>query len=98
MQTSCVKRIHLVTDDGLHAKKAFYKVKIAFIHPLWMIANLSVLLRNVKFFILCTLGMPDHVNSHPPKKKESKCREHWCLSGCKNTNLSLASFIRYWNL
>ena len=34
MQTSCVKRIHLVIDDGLHAKKAFYKVKIAFIHPL----------------------------------------------------------------
>ena len=32
---SCVKRIHLVTDDGLFDRKAFYKVKIvSFIHPL----------------------------------------------------------------
>ena len=29
-QKSCVKRIHLVTDDGLYDRKAFYKVKIAF--------------------------------------------------------------------
>ena len=33
-QTSCVKRIKLVTDDGLYNRKAFYKVKIVFIHPL----------------------------------------------------------------
>ena len=33
-QKSCVKRIHLVTDDGLYDRKAFYKVKIVFIHPL----------------------------------------------------------------
>ena len=32
-QKSCVKRIHLVTDDGLYDRKAFYKVKIVFIHP-----------------------------------------------------------------
>ena len=34
-QNSCVKRIHLVTDDGLYARKTFYKVKIVFIHPLY---------------------------------------------------------------
>ena len=28
------KRIHFVTDDGLYHGKAFYKLKIAFIHPL----------------------------------------------------------------
>ena len=33
-QKSCVKRIHLVTDDVLYDQKAFYKVKIVFIHPL----------------------------------------------------------------
>ena len=27
---SCMKRIHLVTDDGLYYRKAFYKVKIVF--------------------------------------------------------------------
>ena len=26
-QKSCVKRIHLVTDDGLYNRKAFYDVK-----------------------------------------------------------------------
>ena len=33
-QKRCVKRIHLVTDDGLYDGNAFYKVKIVFIHPL----------------------------------------------------------------
>ena len=33
-QKSCVKRIYLVTDDGLYDRKAFYKVKIVFIHPI----------------------------------------------------------------
>ena len=33
-QKNCVKRIHLVTDDGLFDQKSFYKVKIVFIHPL----------------------------------------------------------------
>ena len=33
-QKSCIKRIHLVTDDGLYDRKAFYKVEIVFIHPL----------------------------------------------------------------
>ena len=32
-QKSWVKRIRLVTDDGLFHQKAFYKVKIVFIHP-----------------------------------------------------------------
>ena len=31
MQKSCVKLIHLVTDDGLYDWKAFYTVKIVFI-------------------------------------------------------------------
>ena len=29
-QKGCVKRIHLVTDDGLNDRKAFYTVKIVF--------------------------------------------------------------------
>ena len=29
-QEICVKRIHLVTDDGLYDQKAFYKAKIVF--------------------------------------------------------------------
>ena len=33
MQKTCVKRIHLVTDNDLYNQKAFYKVKMAFIHP-----------------------------------------------------------------
>ena len=33
-QKSCVKRIHVVTDDGLYDREAFYIVKIVFIHPL----------------------------------------------------------------
>ena len=31
-QKSCVKRIHLVTDDGLCNRKAFYTVKIVFFY------------------------------------------------------------------
>ena len=34
-QNSCVKHIHLIIDDGLYDRKAFYKVKIVFIHPLF---------------------------------------------------------------
>ena len=33
MQKTCVKRIHLVTDNDLYNQKAFYKVKMVFIHP-----------------------------------------------------------------
>ena len=33
-QKSFVKRIHLVTDDGLSDWNAFYTVKIVFLHPL----------------------------------------------------------------
>ena len=33
-QKSCVKHINLLTDDGLYNGKAFYTVKIVFIHPL----------------------------------------------------------------
>ena len=33
MQKKCTKRIHLVTDDGLFDRKAFYKVEIVFIRP-----------------------------------------------------------------
>ena len=42
-QKSCVKRIHLVTDDGLYNQKAFLKVKIVFIYPLWMMVDLSII-------------------------------------------------------
>ena len=47
-QESCVNLIHLVTDDGLYDRKAFYTVRIYFTHPLWMMANLSIIniLRN----------------------------------------------------
>ena len=33
-QKSCMKCVHLKTDDDLDNQKAFYKVEIAFIHPL----------------------------------------------------------------
>ena len=42
-QNSCVKRIDLVTDDGLFDQKAFYTVKMVFIHPRWMMANLPII-------------------------------------------------------
>ena len=32
-QKTCVKLIHLITDDGLYDRKAFYKVRIVFIFP-----------------------------------------------------------------
>ena len=32
-QKSCVRRIHLLTDDGLYDRKAFYTVKTVFVHP-----------------------------------------------------------------
>ena len=32
-QQSCVKRIHLVTDDGLFDRKAFYTEKVVFYSP-----------------------------------------------------------------
>ena len=41
-QKYCVNGIHLVTDDGLYDQEAFYKVKIVFIHPLWMMLNLAI--------------------------------------------------------
>ena len=40
-QKRCIKRTHLVTDDGLYDQKVFYKVEIVFIHPLCMMTNLS---------------------------------------------------------
>ena len=32
-----------IEDDDLYDWKAFYPVKIVFIHPLWMMANLSII-------------------------------------------------------
>ena len=43
-QKRCVKRIHLVTDDGLYEQKAFYSVKKFFLFILykgWRIYQLS---------------------------------------------------------
>ena len=51
-QKGCVKCIHLVTDVGLCNWKAFYKVKLFFIHPLWMMANLSIInIRSLTLFL-----------------------------------------------
>ena len=33
-QKNCIKRIHLVTNDGLYNQKAFYKAEIVFVRPL----------------------------------------------------------------
>ena len=41
---SCIKRIHLVTDDGLYDQKTFYKVEIVFIYPLRMMVNFSIII------------------------------------------------------
>ena len=43
-QKCCVKCIHLVTDDGLYNRKFFYKVKIVFIHRVWMMAKASIIM------------------------------------------------------
>ena len=43
-QKICVKRIHLVTNNGLYDPKAFYKVKkLFFIHPLKTCYNVEPL-------------------------------------------------------
>ena len=44
--------MHLVTDDGLYNQKAFYKVEIVFIHALWMMENLSVIVSLSQSFCL----------------------------------------------
>ena len=41
-QKSCIKRIHLVTDDGLYDRKAFYKVKIVFYSSSITLSNRSI--------------------------------------------------------
>ena len=38
-----VKHIHLESDDGIYDWKTFDKVKIVFIDPLWIMANLSMI-------------------------------------------------------
>ena len=51
-QKSCIKPFHLVTDDGLYNRKAFYKVQIVFINlhidvvsqMLWLVFDFLVLL------------------------------------------------------
>ena len=50
-QKSCVKRIHLVIDDGLYDQKAFYTVKIVFYSSFIMMANLSIVKQAVFGFI-----------------------------------------------
>ena len=50
-QKTCIKRIHLVTDDGLYDWKAFYKVEIVFIPPLknktnkWFVGEIAEKIR-----------------------------------------------------
>ena len=44
-QKRWVKRIHLVTDDGLYDRKSFSRVKIVFIHSQWMMAILSIIIK-----------------------------------------------------
>ena len=49
-QKSCVKRIHLVTDDGLYDWKAFYTVKIVYLFILyewWRIYQLLISYRTM---------------------------------------------------
>ena len=40
---SFIKHIHQVTDDGLYDHKAFHKVKIVIIPPLWMMVDYQLL-------------------------------------------------------
>ena len=35
-------RIHLVTDDDLYNRKAFYKVKVSFIHSLLLMVEKDI--------------------------------------------------------
>ena len=47
-EKSCVKCIHLVNGDSSYKRKIFYKVKIAFIHPL-LLNNTQVLMLHKSF-------------------------------------------------
>ena len=42
-QKSCVKRIHLVTNDGLYDRKALYTVKIVFYSSSMSLSIIKVL-------------------------------------------------------
>ena len=42
-QKRCVKRIHLVIDNGLYEQKAFYTVKIAFYSSSMKMGSLSII-------------------------------------------------------
>ena len=48
-QKKCVKRIHLVTDDDLYDRKAFYKVKIVFIQPLNKCLRKTLKIKNYEY-------------------------------------------------
>ena len=48
-QKSCVKHIHLVTDDGLYDRKAFYKVKIVFYSPSLKMVSVFLINRKSKY-------------------------------------------------
>ena len=57
---SCVKRFHLVTDDGLYDQKAFYTVKIVFYSCTINIWWVSGFYRSWSVFIslYCTYSSP----------------------------------------
>ena len=78
-QKSCIKRIHLVTDDGLCNRKAFYKVEIIFIHPLWMMANLSIIniLRKHRIFSVTISNI---------KKQFQSMSMYWIISTLRTTS------------
>ena len=53
-QKSCVKRIHLVTDDGLYDRKAFYTVKIVFYSSSSYALNIYVyMLKYICIYLIC---------------------------------------------
>ena len=65
-QKSCAKHIYLVTDDGLYDRKAFYTIKLFFIHPaLFTFPNIS---HNIKLDETLILKYFRRTNFHRPKK------------------------------
>ena len=53
-QKSCVKRIHLVTDDGLYDQKAFYTVKIVFYSSSKYALSIYVnMLKYIFIYLIC---------------------------------------------
>ena len=56
MQKGYIKRIRWVTDDALFDWKAFHKVEIIFIHPIWvgnfiLVLRFAIIAHKIHFYV-----------------------------------------------